>query len=145
MFWGGALQAGQWRQRVCLGRVIRLFLLGDFKERGHAGDTEETKQDQTKPFPKNWIYITHPTRRFFWACATWAGLHTKLHSEKLGLPTVRPQWYWNARSEYAQIKVHQVAFQLQSILMQPLSATKQKKSLVNAFNEIQNCSSVVSC
>lgn len=55
MFRGGALQAGQRRQRVCLGRVrvIRLFLLGDFKERGHAGDTEETKQDQTKPFPKH--------------------------------------------------------------------------------------------
>lgn len=44
-----------------------------------------------------------------------------------------------------KIKVHQVVFQLQSILMQSLSATKQKKSFANAFNEIKNCFSVSSC
>lgn len=142
MIWGGSLQAGQWRQRVCLGRVraIQLFLLGDFKERGHAGDTEETKQDQTKPFPKNWIYITHPTWQFFRACATWEGLHTKLHSK---------MFLENKTTTIVKCKVRiqlkSKFIKLQSILMQSLSATKQKKSLANAFNEIQNCFSVVSC
>lgn len=68
-FWVGALQARQWREHVCLGRLrlVRMFLLRDFEKRRHAEETQETIWygiwDQ---FKNKCVFLQKKKKVFYW-------------------------------------------------------------------------------